>query len=288
MKLNERKAWFVLSLILTPGMIGIDALTERYPDPAELYEALISGSDKYIPHQLTAAAKAFDMQLAEDITGYCERRGIDIITRDDERYPEKFREVECPPLAFYCFGDHEVLNEEMSLTVVGARNSTEYSRKVAAELSRGAAAEGYVIISGFARGIDSAAHEGALEAGGKTVAVLGCGIDYDYPRGQGQLKEAISQNGAVISEYPPLAQADKSYFTIRNRMIAGLGKAVLVVQAGVKSGSINTATHALSQGKDILVIPPCDIFAEEFEGQSNLLRDGAIPVCSLRDLMFNI
>lgn len=288
MKLNERKAWLVLSLILTPGMIGIDALTDRYPDPAELYEALISGNDRYIPHQLTAAAKAFDMQLAEDIIGYCERRSISVITRDDERYPEKFRNIDCPPLAFYCLGDYAVLNEERSLTVVGARDSTDYSRKAAAELSRGAAEDGYVIISGFARGIDSAAHEGALNAGGKTVAVLGCGIDYDYPRGQGVLKDNICKNGAVISEYPPLTQADRSYFTIRNRMIAGLGKAVLVVQAGVKSGSINTATHALSQGKDILVIPPCDIFAEEFEGQSNLLRDGAIPICSLRDLLMNL
>ena len=122
----------------------------------------------------------------------------------------------------------------------------------------------------------------------RTVAVLGCGIDYDYPRGSGELKNIIISNGAVISEYPPLESPDRDYFTIRNRLIAGLAKAVLVVQGGVKSGSLNTASHAISQGKDVFAIPPADIFDPEYEGQSVLIRDGAIPVFDPHDILMQL
>ena len=288
MDISERNALFILSLIYTPCKPGIDMLTERYESASELLEVLLKGNDKFIPHQYYAAAKAFDMELAEQIRNYCDERSIKIITRLDDGYPEKFYHIDCPPLAFYCLGDCDALNDEHSLTIVGARNATNYSQKIAHDFAKAVAEEGHAVISGFARGIDSAAHWGAINGGGKTIAVLGCGIDYDYPKGSGELKNAIAHNGAVISEYPPLESPDRDHFTIRNRMIAGLAKAVLVVQGGIKSGSLNTASHALMQGKDIFVIPPADIYDEMYTGQSVLIRDGAIPVFEPRDILLQL
>lgn len=285
MNMTSREALFALSLIFKPGDIKVQELFEVYDDPAELYSVLISGSDSHIPHEMTAKAKAFDLNFAAEVYDYCDKNDINIITRTDDGYPENFRHIDSPPLAFYCLGSPYVLENKHALTIVGARSATPYSIKVAGAFAADIAKEGHPIISGFAKGIDSAAHWGAVNAGGKTVAVLGCGIHYDYPRGNGQLKEAISNNGAVISEYPPLESPDRTYFTIRNRMIAGLAKAVLVVQASEKSGSLNTASHALDQGKDIFVIPPCDVFAEEFRGQTSLLRDGASPAYSPEDIL---
>ncbi|HCJ40928.1 MAG TPA: DNA-protecting protein DprA [Ruminococcus sp.] len=283
--MTSREALFALSLIFKPGEIIVQELLEIYEDPAELYSVLVTGSDSHIPHEMTAKAKAFDLQYASDIYGYCDKNDINIIPRTDEGSPDNFRHIDCPPLAFYCLGSTYVTDNKHALTIVGARNATSYSVKIANAFAADIAGEGHPIISGFARGIDSAAHWGAINAGGKTVAVLGCGIHYDYPRGNGQLKAAIANNGAVISEYPPLESPDRSYFTIRNRMIAGLAKAVLVVQANEQSGSLNTASHALDQGKDIFVIPPCDLFAEEFKGQTSLLRDGASPAYSPEDIL---
>lgn len=288
MNMTEKKALFALSLIFTPGKPGINSLTERYKDPVELFDVLSEGRDNNIPHNFTAAVRAFDMTFAEDVTNFCNENGIKIITRPDDEYPEHFRNIDCPPLAFYCLGDSTVLQHESALTIVGARKATDYSVKAASYFAESIANEGHPIISGFALGIDSASHRGALNAGGKTVAVLGCGVFYDYPRGNQPLKKAIVENGAVISEYPPLAAPDRDNFTIRNRMIAGLGKAVLVVQAGVKSGSINTASHAISQGKDVFVVPPADIFSDIYSGQSVLIRDGGIPAFEPKDILMNI
>lgn len=288
MNLTDREALYALSLIFTPGLPGIDTLMEKYESPAELLNVILDGSDKFIPHQLTAAAKAFDTNFASEVIDYCDRHGIEIITRLDDGYPDIFNHVDCPPLAFYCLGDKSVLHEKSSFTIVGARKATPYSEEVAEAFAFSIAKEGHAIISGFANGVDSAAHRGALKAGGRTVAVLGCGIDYDYPRYSRRRRNDIAHSGAVISEYPPLTGADRSYFTIRNRLIAGLGKALLVVQADVKSGSINSANHAVSQGKDVFVIPPADIFDKIYEGQSVLIRDGGIPVFDPHDILMSI
>ena len=285
MSMTDKQALFALSLIYTPGKAGIDSLMQRYDDPVKLLYALQNDTDEDIPHSFSAAAKAFDFSLTEQIQSYCDERGIVVITRYDMDFPENLLDIDCPPLVLYCLGDKEVLKERSSLTIVGSREATPYSIDVAKYFARTKAREGHTIISGFARGIDSAAHTGAIEAEGTTVAVLGCGIDYDYPRNSAELKNSIAQKGAVISEYPPLESPAKEYFTIRNRLIAGLSKAVLVVQAGVHSGSINTASHAISQGKDVYCIPPANIFNEIYKGQSVLLRDGAIPAFEPHDII---
>ena len=158
MNISDRDALFILSLVFTPGKAGIDSLVEKYESPAELLNVLLNGSDRYIPHQFTAAVKAFDMSLPDDIRSYCDGRGIGIIMRGDADYPEKFEHVDCPPMAFYCLGDSSELNKENSLTIVGARKATEYSQKIAHHFAKAAAEAGHAVISGFARGTDSAAH----------------------------------------------------------------------------------------------------------------------------------
>ncbi len=285
MSFNEKEALMALSLILRPGTPILQFLLDKYEDPVKLYYAICENTDKQIPHQITAAAKAFDVSLVQQITDYCSNSGIKMIFRGDADYPVNLENIDCPPLMFYCAGDSSVLQNDSALTIVGARKATDYSKKISANFASRIAEKGHPIISGFAKGIDSAAHWGAINAGGKTVAVLGCGFDYDYPRGNRELRNNIVRNGAVISEYPPLERPAPEYFTIRNRMIAGLAEAVLVVQASDKSGSINTATHALMQGKEIFVIPPCDIFSEEYKGQSSLIRDGGIPVFGPNDIL---
>lgn len=288
MDTTEKQALHDLSLMFTPGRPGIPMLLEKYKYAAELLSVLKEGRDKNIPQELTETAVRFDYGFADSVRRYCRENGVDIITRYDECYPKKLSDIDCPPLVIYCIGDKELLSGERAFTIVGSRDATNYSIKVAERFAENIAAEGHTIISGSALGIDSAAHRGALTGGGKTIAVLGCGVFYDYPKGSGQLKADIVKSGAVISEYPPIESPVKSYFTFRNRIIAGLGNGVLVVQAGAKSGSINTANHAISQGKDVFVIPPADIYSDKYKGQSILIRDGAIPVFEPKDILMNI
>ena len=141
------------------------------------------------------------------------------------------------------------------------------------------------MVSGFARGIDTAAHEGALAVEGSTVAVLGCGILHDYPRGTMRRKAEIAQRGAVISEYLPTSTPLAENFKVRNRLITGLADCVLVAEAGERSGSLNSAGHAANQGKELFVLPPHDIFSPSFKGQTALLEDGAQLALSPNDML---
>jgi len=200
---------------------------------------------------------------------------------DDSAYPEHLRELSDPPERLYGFGDPSALGE--GLAVVGARRATPYGIKAATMFAGWAAAAGYTIVSGGAVGCDQAAHRAALSAGGRTVAVLGCGADVVYPRGAGALLRAIAERGAVISEAPWGAQPVRWAFARRNRIIAGLSRAVLVVEASLPSGTFGTADHALSSGRDVLVVPG-SVFAPECRGCNRLLRQGATPVTDISEL----
>ncbi|MDE6149116.1 MAG: DNA-protecting protein DprA, partial [Ruminococcus sp.] len=175
-----------------------------------------------------------------------------------------------------------------SIAIIGARDADDYAISATKRISAELSAKGITIISGFARGIDSAAHQAALSSSGQTIAVLGCGIDYDYPRNSRNFKEQIAQNGAVISEYFPSSAPLPENFKVRNRIVSGLSDGILVIQAGESSGTLNTASHGLTQGKDIFVMPPHDIFSKYYKGNIGLLRDGAIPVYSSNDILNNM
>ena len=199
----------------------------------------------------------------------------------DEGYPEQLLLTPDPPQQLYGFGDASAL--VTGLAVVGARKATPYGLAAARMFAGWAADVGYTVISGAAIGCDQAAHRAALEVGGRTVAVLGCGADVAYPRGAGSLLAQIAHTGCVVSElewgYPPA----KWTFRARNRIIAGLAGALLVLEAGVPSGTFITADEALACGRDVLVVPG-SIFAPECRGPNRLLRQGATPITDVSEL----
>jgi DNA processing protein len=188
------------------------------------------------------------------------------------------------PLVLYAMGDASVLKDTVSIGVVGTRDASNYGIETAQKLSFSLASCGVTIVSGGALGIDSEAHAGAMLAKGRTAAFLGCGLSYDYLKENASLRRAITKYGAVISEYSPFTPASRTTFPIRNRLISGLTLGTLVIEAGVKSGSLITANYALEQGKDVFAVPG-DIVRSSFDGANHLIKNGAKPVFSAMDIL---
>jgi len=205
------------------------------------------------------------------------------IRRRDAGYPPLLTELHDPPESLFVRGAVEALSEP-GVAVVGARSCSAYGAQVARSLSRELAAAGLVIVSGLARGVDGEAHRGALEGGGRTVAVLGCGIDRDYPRSHAELARRIVPSGAVVSEYPPGVEPAPWRFPARNRIIAGLALAIVVVEARERSGALITADFALELGRDVFAVPG-EITSGLSAGTNDLLRQGAAPLTSVRDVL---
>jgi DNA processing protein len=204
------------------------------------------------------------------------------LRRRDGRYPRLLAELFDPPDRLYVRGAADVLSEA-AVAVVGARSCSPYGAQVARHLSHELAAAGLVIVSGLARGIDGEAHRGALEAGGRTVAVLGCGIDRDYPRSHADLARRIRDQGSVVSEYPEGVEPAPWRFPARNRIIAGLCLATVVVEARERSGALITADFALELGREVFAVPG-EITSALSAGTNDLLRQGAAPLLSAGDV----
>ena len=209
---------------------------------------------------------------------------LTVIRRREARYPQLLAQLHDPPRQLHVRGDPEVLAQP-SVAVVGARSCSPYGAQVAHDLARALTGAGVVVVSGLARGIDGEAHRGALEAGGATVAVLGCGIDRDYPRSHAELAGRIRQSGAVVSEYPPGVEPAPWRFPARNRIIAGLCLATVVVEARERSGALITADFALELGREVFAVPG-EITAALSAGTNDLLRQGAAPLLSAHDVLF--
>ena len=199
--------------------------------------------------QAVRAAQKTDME--EAYAKMCES-GISFVSLEDASYPKRLRHIANPPYGLYVKG---CLPQGETVAIVGARMCSEYGRTVARELGRMLAARGVGVVSGMARGIDAAGHQGALDVGGISCAVLGCGVDVCYPKSSRALYEEILERGSVVSEYPPGTQPIPGYFPQRNRIISGLVRAVVVVEAKQRSGSLITADFALEQGRDVYAIP---------------------------------
>jgi DNA processing protein len=204
------------------------------------------------------------------------------LARNDPRYPPLLAQLFDPPERLYVRGHAELLSET-AVAVVGARSCSSYGAHVARELARELGAAGVVVVSGLARGIDGEAHRGALAGGGRTVAVLGCGIDRDYPRSHADLARRIREDGAVVSEYAAGVEPAPWRFPARNRIIAGLCQATVVVEARERSGALITADFALELGRDVFAVPG-EITAALSAGTNDLLRQGAAPLLSVRDV----
>lgn len=270
---HSRRAWKILSDMIFPETV---------------YEAAANGDNLGFSEYELRKLRSVSLSQAEYLIESCQRRGINIYCPDDEAYPRRLLEIDSPPTMLFSYGDLNRVDFNPSVAVVGSREADDYAMHCADRLSYELAQNGVVVISGFARGIDSAAHGAALRSGGQTVAVLGCGLEYDYPRNSGKFKERIAETGAVISEYLPNARPDPENFKVRNRIVSGLSNGITVICAGRRSGTLNTASHAISQGKDVFVLPPHDIFSGGYDGNIGLLRDGAVPIYSLKDILNNL
>lgn len=219
------------------------------------------------------------IEAAEAVIDECAKNNWQIIAYDDEEYPQRLREIANPPAVLYVDGVLPKIDDYAVVSVVGTRKASTYAIKCAGVMAKGVALCGALVVSGGAIGVDSAAHKGALSAGAKTVAVLGNGFGDDYLKSNQALRNEIKANGALITEYPPNTPATRQSFPMRNRIISGLCVGLLVVEAGVKSGSLITAGFAAEQGKDIYAVP-ASIFDYNFYGTNKLVDDGAIVATS--------
>lgn len=266
----------------------IHEISDAFGSAEEMYLSLTDKDSPYrrqLPSNLIAKIDSAPFSMAEQTAEYCEKKGIHIVTEDDKLYPTRLMSVYAPPSLLFYKGDISGIDDSISIGIVGTRKPSDYSIKVTKALTRSLVKNEVSIVSGFAVGIDICAHTTAAGCGGKTYAVLGSGIDYNYPPENDRYRSLIEENGAFISEYLPAAKPTANSFPQRNRILSGLSMGVAVMEAGERSGSLNTAGQALSQGRDIFVIPPHDLFDVRYGGNVKLLRDGAVPLFGARDIL---
>ena len=210
-----------------------------------------------------------------------------LIDIDHSAYPDLLKQISDPPFILYVKGQLAALNQKQHIAIVGARNATRYGKDVAYNFAAELANQAWVVNSGFALGIDSAAHQGALAKNGITLAVLGSGIDYDYPKAHTNLRKEICQKGALISEFPLETLPRPFNFPLRNRLISGMSQGVLVVEASDKSGSLLTAKMALEQNREVFAVPG-QIYNPLAKGCHELIQQGAKLVCAVDDIVEDI
>ncbi|MBN6185843.1 DNA-processing protein DprA [Aneurinibacillus sp. BA2021] len=225
----------------------------------------------------------FSMEKARQLVETWNRKGIGVLTLQHSAYPPLLREIPDPPEILYIAGDIQSLHRPC-ISLVGSRKPTTYGKNTARQFARELSERGITVVSGMARGIDSEAHRGALAGGGTTVAVLGCGVDVTYPAENRSLALEIRKQGAIVSEYPPGTAPQRGFFPERNRIISGLAKGVLVVEAASRSGSLITADLAADQGRDVFAIPG-SIYAPQSAGCHWLIQQGSKLVQNTHDIL---
>lgn len=284
---DNRRYWLWFAMALRPGNERIWQMISPFGNVRDAYDAVCDGEHPSLSAAEKRAIKTTHIEQCDSIIEYCENKGFYILTFEDENYPYLLRNIYNPPAVLFCMGDLESFNRYPAVSCVGTRNPSVYSTEVTEKICTELARREFIIVSGFALGLDSAAHKGALKAGGRTVAVLACGLDVDYPRENADAKNLIAQKGLVITEYFPGTRPDRYCFHTRNRIISGLTFGTLVTEADERSGSLITAEHAAEQGRTVFCIPPADIFDKRYAGVVKYLRDGAVPVFSHLDILYD-
>lgn len=284
--MSALKYWLWLTEL--PGLTNQTrlALLRHFPTPEDVYyadpeEVLLTEG---ITREQAKLLEDKDCSGADRILADCQRLDLDILTIQDAGYPNRLRNIYDPPCLLYVRGRLPAFDDEASIAVVGTRDCTPYGISSAEKLGYGLAAGGAVVVSGLARGVDSAALRGALRAGGTVTAVLGNGLDVIYPPENQYLYEDVAAAGALVSEYPPGTSPEAKHFPVRNRIMSGLCVATLVVEAPARSGALITAGTALEQGRDVFAVPgPID--APASVGCNRLIRDGAGLVSDAWDIL---
>ena len=285
--MTSREAYIALNMIDGVGPVRVRALLERFGTPEAILSAprgelmRVDGVGEEVARCITSWRESIDLdaELAR-----LEKSGARVVMRDDAEYPKNLREIYDPPLVLYVRGTLRE-NERMAIGIVGSRRTTLYGQEMSRKLAYQLARLGVTVVSGLARGIDTAAHKGALQAKGRTVAVIGCGIDVVYPPENKKLADEIfEKGGAVVTEFPFGVKPDRQNFPMRNRIISGWSLGVVVVEANLKSGALITAAQAAEQGRQVFAVPGrADSVLSR--GANRLIKDGAKLTEDVEDVL---
>ena len=274
--MNKQRLISYIRLINTSGIgpIGFKKLISKFGDVDVALK------------ELARKKEIYPLAQAEEELMTAEIKHVKLITIEDKEYPYNLKQIEdCPPI-LYALGNINLLKNDNAVAMVGSRNASISACHLAEKLAADLSSKDIVVVSGLARGIDAAAHSGALSANGNTVAVLGTGIDVVYPKENQKLYEAVAKNGLILSEFPFHTKAQASHFPRRNRIVSGLSKGTLVIEASLRSGSLITAHQALDQGRDVYAVPGAP-YDDRCAGCNKLLREGALLVESAEDIINN-
>lgn len=282
---DPRLYWIGFNLVKGIGAVRFQAVLDYFGDPQIAWNAPPSalhaaGLSEKIVENLVQIRGTDSLEKAWQ---RLQEKNIQVLTWEDEAYPRLLKEIDQPPPLLYVYGGLDPA-DEWAVAIVGTRRVTPYGRQVTAELATTLARNGVTVVSGLARGVDAIAHQAALDAGGRTLAILGCGVDVVYPPEHRRLAEKLVDRGALISDYALGTPPEASNFPPRNRIISGLSLATVVVEAGVSSGALITATFAAEQGRDVFAVPG-NINAPQSKGTNRLIQDGAQPLLSPEEVL---
>jgi DNA processing protein len=282
---DDKRFWIGFSYVKGIGAVRFQALLDFFGSaeaawkaPAEaLYQSGLG--NKVVENFLQTRAQISIDKIWEKMAAI----GVQVLIWEDDEYPRRLKEIAQPPPVIYLRGTLKP-EDDWAVGIVGTRRMTSYGRIITEDTAHLLAANGVTVVSGLARGVDAVAHNAAVRAGGRTIAVLGSGVDRIYPPEHRKLAEQIMECGVLLSDYPPGTPPEASNFPPRNRLISGLSLAVLIVEAGVRSGALITAQFAAEQGRDVFAVPG-NINAPHSAGPNRLIRDGAIPLLDPRDML---
>ncbi|MBE6902549.1 MAG: DNA-protecting protein DprA [Ruminococcaceae bacterium] len=283
--MNNVEIWLWILLVMLPHNSRTAELLNTYGSALEAAKAMRDGECTFLTPQEKQRVERTRTREVRALINECNRLGIRIVTLDDDEYPVLLKAIPDPPIVLFVKGSLAPLNDLPSLAVVGPRSPSEYGRNATDRICTELAKDGIALVSGLAVGVDSVAHRCAVNNGGYTVGVLGCGMMVNYPAENEELKiTIIEKGGAIISELLPYTSVSAGYFKFRNRIISGMCLGSLVTEASSRSGSLLTAEHSSAQRRAVFAVPPHDIFAERFSGVFDLFRNGAIPVFDVTDI----
>ena len=284
--MTDKLPWLGLRSIPGVGLVLAQRLVQRFGGPAAVFQAhfkdlvAVKGATPAIAQAILSFR---DWDKLEERLARLTAQGAEMVTQDDPRFPARLKEIPYPPPYLFIKGTLAP-QDNLAVAMVGTRGASYYGLKAGRRLAGALAARGITVVSGLARGIDTAAHQGALEMSGRTLAVLGCGLDVVYPPENRQLYRDIPAHGALISEFPLGAPPEGKNFPIRNRIISGLALGVVVVEAGVTSGTAITVRYALDQGREVFAVPgPID--SPTSIGPHRLIQEGAKLVQDVEDIL---
>ena len=283
--MSDVKYWVGFNIVRGIGPARFQALLDHFGDVEAAWRAPAdelkrAGLDRRSVDSLLETRNKISL---DDEMGRIERAGVHVLTWQDDAYPPQLRHIHSPPPVLYVKGELRS-EDEWAVAVVGTRRATVYGKEATRTLASDLARNGVTIVSGLARGIDAQAHRAALEAGGRTIAVFGSGLDIIYPSEHKKLAQAVVENGALISEYALGTPPEGSNFPPRNRIISGLSLGVVIVEAGVRSGALITADFAAEQGREVFAVPG-NIFHRGSQGTNRLIQQGAKLVLSVEDVL---